>query len=350
MDHATEVTTVGKMLDLEKRIDELRRKAHKLGAKRYVDLPVDSNLQDSAQDNAGSDGRLPRPHKPEEPAEPCRQQVDRVFPAPKDKSKIPSAILTGFVAWLVASLVASCVSALTGSYLLFFVLWIGIIVGAIKGRKKLLAKDLKRIEQSDEFKAEIAELEAKYDAQQRVFDERYEREFSEYQEKLKQYDRDMEQYKEDMAAFNEAKRAWEQQRDEQVSRVSEKIASLSSELEDLYNSSGLIPLKYRDIDALEAVYQTISTSSYDVKFALESYERDMQRELEEQRLHEQMVANRHAEIANEHAAQQNSLLEEQNRIAEKTRRDADVAAAVATLQRRKQRKQAHEDARKAAGN
>lgn len=70
----------------------------------------------------------------------------------------------------------------------------------------------------------------------------------------------------------------------------------------------------------------ISTSDYDVRQAIEYFDKSQQRALEEMRLQEQQQANALA-------MEQNDLLDRQNSIAEKARRDANIAAAVGAVQR-----------------
>ena len=69
----------------------------------------------------------------------------------------------------------------------------------------------------------------------------------------------------------------------------------------------------------------ISTSDYDVRQAIEYFNKSQQRALEEMCLQEQQ--------ANALAMEQNDLLDRQNSIAEKARRDANIAAAVGAMQR-----------------
>lgn len=79
------------------------------------------------------------------------------------------------------------------------------------------------------------------------------------------------------------------------------------------------------MDALQYIYDMISTSNYDVRQAIEYFNKSQQRALEEMRLQEQQ--------ANALAMEQNDLLDRQNSIAEKARRDANIAAAVGAVQR-----------------
>lgn len=87
------------------------------------------------------------------------------------------------------------------------------------------------------------------------------------------------------------------------------------------------PLAYkRLVYALQYIYDMISTSDYNVRQAIDSFDKNEQRRLDIMRLHEQQQANALA-------MEQNDLLDRQNTIAAKARRDANIAAVVGTVQR-----------------
>ena len=118
---------------------------------------------------------------------------------------------------------------------------------------------------------------------------------------------------------------WQSQHDDKLLKYHEKLNHLQDEAQKTYDSTKLIPVQYRSISVLEYVYDTISSSNYDVKQAIDMYDRNEQRKLDEARLREQQHANYLAD-------QQNELLNEQNVIAEKARRDANIAAAANLVQ------------------
>ncbi len=86
-----------------------------------------------------------------------------------------------------------------------------------------------------------------------------------------------------------------------------------------YETTRLIPLTYREIEKLAYILAIMESSDYTVKEAIDLYDRDRQRALDQQRL--------------EALAEQNAALEEQNAIADRARRDANRAAFVAAVQR-----------------
>ncbi|MBR4305955.1 MAG: hypothetical protein IKT78_03830, partial [Ruminiclostridium sp.] len=100
------------------------------------------------------------------------------------------------------------------------------------------------------------------------------------------------------------------------------------ELNKHYETTKIIPKQYRSIDALNYIYDYISTSDFSVKEAIDAYEKNTQMQLERQRIQEQQYANELAVRQNNLLAEQADLLYEQNEIAEKARRDANIASAA----------------------
>ena len=105
-----------------------------------------------------------------------------------------------------------------------------------------------------------------------------------------------------------------------------KIMKPLQELSALYEQTRIVPAQYRDAYALQYIYDMISTSDYDVRQAIDSFDKNEQRRLDIMRLQEQQQANALA-------MEQNDLLDRQNTIAAKARRDANIAAVVGTVQR-----------------
>ena len=98
-----------------------------------------------------------------------------------------------------------------------------------------------------------------------------------------------------------------------------------AELKALFEASRIIPKQYQNIPALRYLYDMMSTSEYDIKEAIDSYERNQTRMREEEAMRLQAEAN-----AIEDAKV--SAMEEQNYIAERARRDQRRQAAVNIVQ------------------
>lgn len=108
--------------------------------------------------------------------------------------------------------------------------------------------------------------------------------------------------------------------------MEQELAKLKQELSALYEQTHIVPTQYRDAYALQYIYDMISTSDYDVRQTIDSFDKNEQRRLDIMRLQEQQQANALA-------MEQNDLLDRQNTIAAKARRDANIAAVVGTVQR-----------------
>lgn len=189
--------------------------------------------------------------------------------------------------------------------------WVFIYYFAIYKKEK--EADIERIRNSDEYKAQCSELDKGFDQQQEAANQRYAAAKHVYDtETLPGYQKELD--------------AWTTQHNEKVKKLESKLRSAQDELKQLYEATKIVPLQYRSIPALQYIYNIISTSDYDVKQAIDLYDRNEQRKLDEARLREQ-------ELANDLAYEQNALLNEQNVIAAKARRDANIAAAVGAVQR-----------------
>lgn len=345
MTHEEEVATIGKLIQLEELIESRQSEISRLESETY-------------EQSRNSMRKPTRPSEPKlrKPSEPMRQEVKREYPDAESRSKKPAGCLPVIVAWF-ASCFAVWLLRMAFSLednLFFTLLPVPITVGIdifLNDRRK---KDGKRIEESKEFQDEIAELDRQYDAKQVEYDAQYDETVKQYERAKKdaqtQYEMDRKAFAKDLAnyelmlaQYNEDKRKWGELRDLAVVVLRKTMGDTHDELEALYDSSGLVPRQFRNLDALHAIYETISTSNFDVKAAISLYQQDRQRKLDERRRQIEQQRLRELQAANEEAAwqaaRQNDLLEEQNNIARRTRRDMDIANAAAMAQRRAQRKQ-----------
>lgn len=112
---------------------------------------------------------------------------------------------------------------------------------------------------------------------------------------------------------------WEAQHREMLKKAQESCEQAEASLARLYQDSCIIPLPYQTIPALQYIYDIISTSNYDIREAIESYDKNEQRKLEMAKLNAQQEAN--------------ELAYQQNTIAAKARRDANISSVVGAVQR-----------------
>lgn len=167
------------------------------------------------------------------------------------------------------------------------------------------------------------------------------------QQKQAEYDEqyNLEKYNYDtviLVQYNNELEAWTLERDRMIQGLNEKIDNSTKELNGLYLSTMIIPVQYRSIDALDYIYQLMSTSGYEIKEAIDLYDREIQRQLEMARIREMQIQNELADQKNQSLMEQNELLYQQNElqyryneIAERHRKD-DVRREIETEYHRHQ--------------
>lgn len=115
--------------------------------------------------------------------------------------------------------------------------------------------------------------------------------------------------------------AWTTEHDKKIKAVKDKLDADCRAQSELYATTKIIPMQYRDIEALTYLYQLMSTSDYDLKEAVDMYDKELQRQQEAERIRQEgqrvaalQRANALAEEQNYRLGQQNDLLDEQNRF------------------------------------
>ena len=176
------------------------------------------------------------------------------------------------------------------------------------------------VKNSSEYKSQCANIDKEASKKQAEADLKYKNDLAEYENIL------MPQYEKE---FND----WRIKHNAEISEVENILNKAIKELSIHYEDTKIIPLQYRTIPALQYVYDMVATSDYDVKQAIDAYDKNEQRKLDMERLEEQRRLTEQQKTANELAAVNASLLQEQNEIAERARRDANRAAVVGTIQR-----------------
>lgn len=194
---------------------------------------------------------------------------------------------------------------------IIFLPWIIIYYFAIYKMKR--DEDIERIRNSEEYKAQCAQIDLEYEKQLESANQKYETEKQIYET-------------ETLPEYQKAYEEWTTKHNEAVDQTQKELNTVQENLNKIYEETKIVPMQYRKIEILQYIYDMISTSDYDVKQAIDIYDRNEQRKLDEAKLYEQQQANWLAD-------EQNELLYKQNEIATKARRDANIAAAVSTVQR-----------------
>lgn len=232
------------------------------------------------------------------PAPPVKTTIKRTYPEIQSSKKF---------SWIVAIII--CIPfTLIGSLIYYFIM------------KSAEKRDIERIRNSAEYKGQCARLDAAYDRQQAAANQKYQAEKMAYDTQV-------------MPAYRSSLNEWTIRQKQKILQTERDLADAQNRLKMIYQTTKVIPVQYRTIDAISYIYDMISTSDYDIKQAIENYDRKSQRELDKARLRAQQRANR---IADEQSAlldEQNALLDQQNMIADQARHEARQAAIVAAVQR-----------------
>lgn len=125
---------------------------------------------------------------------------------------------------------------------------------------------------------------------------------------------------------------WTAEHEKRVSMQESVVNELSDMLSIHYRKSGIIPLQYREQDTLQYLYDMMSTSDYDIKEAINMFDKNTQRQIDIAKIQSQEESNNLLYEQNTLAMEQNSLLNEQNRIADQARREAKLQAFVGAVQ------------------
>ena len=246
-----------------------------------------------------------------EPQPPVRKQAAYTEPPIQHGCKINWLLMLGpiVILFLLASFSGSVLLVLLMAASVF--IWPAAYYFAIYRKQKAAA--IAQIRNSDEYRKQCADAQAAANEQQHRFDAEYEKALAEYESVL-------------LPKYQAERSAWEAEHQAQIEKMEQELAQLKQELSALYEQTRIVPAQYRDAYALQYIYDMISTSDYDVRQAIDSFDKNEQRRLDIMRLQEQQQANALA-------MEQNDLLDRQNTIAAKARRDANIAAVVGTVQR-----------------
>lgn len=247
-----------------------------------------------------------------EPRPPVRQEAHYTEPPIRHGCKVNWLLMLGPAGITLALSTFSNSAFLVWMFALTLFVWVPVYYFALYRKQKTAT--IEKIRNSAEYQQQCTAARMATNRQQQEFDEAYTKAKEEYDSVL-------------LPRYQAARSAWEAEHQAQIRKEEQELAQAKKELAALYGETRIVPAQYRRVDALQYIYDMISTSDYDVRQAIEYFDKSQQRALEEMRLQEQQ------QQANALAMEQNDLLDRQNSIAEKARRDANIAAAVGAVQR-----------------
>ena len=172
--------------------------------------------------------------------------------------------------------------------------------------------EIERIRNSPEYQAQCTQIDADYDRQQEELNKEYEALKNEYDTVT-------------IPDYQQKLNAWTDKHDQEIFNIMHQIDTAKENLEAIYSETKIVPMQYRNLDALEYIYNMVSTSDYDVTYAINNYDTHRQRQLDTERMHIEEARLQEQQLANE-------LADEQNAIAEKARRDEKFANMVGMVQ------------------
>lgn len=259
MSHAEQVATVKKALDLSVEISRKQSKLDELKDEKFRAMPQ----------------------------APVRQLVPKQYPKVNTKYKRVDWIITVLPAILF--LLYSIVSAVKEDGISMETTFASLTVYTLTSLFILVAWAVlyfiyrfmyyqfigkKRIENSRAYKEKCAAVDRDVAQKQSVIDEKYLQEKRHYDKVI------VPQYQEELSK-------WRAMQSGRIAEVEAELNPLKAELQSLYETSKIVPVQYRSKAVLRYLYDTMSTSDYDIKDAIELYDRKKQREVEEARLREQ---------------------------------------------------------------
>lgn len=200
------------------------------------------------------------------------------------------------------------------------IFWPYLIIYYFTSYKKAKAAEYERIQNSEEYKAQCRAVDEDRQRRQAAADEQYRAAMKEYNEII-------------LPAYQKEFEMWTEYCCSEIADAKDTLRDAEERLEALYADTRIVPAQYRDMAALKYIYDMISSSDYSVREAIEMYDKERQRRLEEQKIHAQQRANTLADQQLQLTSEQNNLLQEQNAISDRARKDARNAAIIGTVQR-----------------
>ena len=212
--------------------------------------------------------------------------------------------------------------------------WIFHLVGSHKRHKAHIEAKIDEISKSAGYIERCNQLESERKSKQQQNDELYKKQMDVWNNiTMPKYNEDKEKWDKEHLACIEKQRSV-------VYDVSKRLDDTKQMLNQLYADTKVIPMDYRNEGALSFIKQTLETTDYDVKTAIEMYDRKRQMALDNLKIREQQKQNALLDeqnalldAQNANAEVQNELLYQQNEISERARRDANRAALVSAVQR-----------------
>ena len=223
MEHEKQVEVVKQALDLEMQIQVLEQFLPEKGGKVYAEP---------------------------EPQPPVRQEAHYTEPPIRHGCKVNWLLMLGPDGITLALSTFSSSVFLVWMFALTLFVWAPVYYFALYRKQK--AATIEKIRNSAEYQQQCTAARVAASRQQQAFDEAYTKAKEEYDSVL-------------LPRYQAARSAWEAEHQAQIRKEEQELVQAKKELAALYEKPRIVPAQYRRVDALQYIYNMISTSDYDVR-------------------------------------------------------------------------------------
>lgn len=193
-----------------------------------------------------------------EPQPPVRQEAHYTEPPIRHGCKVNWLLMLGPAGITLALSTFSNSAFLVWMFALTLFVWVPVYYFALYRKQK--AATIERIRNSAEYQQQCTAARMATNRQQQEFDEAYTKAKEEYDSVL-------------LPRYQAARSAWEAEHQAQIRKEEQELAQAKKELAALYGETRIVPAQYRRVDALQYIYDMISTSDYDVRQAIEYFDK-----------------------------------------------------------------------------
>lgn len=197
----------------------------------------------------------------------------------------------------------------------------------------------KELEQSPQYQQAVQQAEAEACRKQQEAEEAVRQEQKnldeEYEKQLQHYNTVI------LPAYNDGLAKWSVAQEKKIAFLKEELQLNNESLNDLYENSKIISIKYRELWMLKWLYDDMSSSDHDIRYSTELLDRDRQLDALKNvadttqnainEMQETMMSG--FDAVYDAISYGNDLQEESVKVLSKTRRDNNIANLVGTVQR-----------------
>lgn len=245
---------------------------------------------------------------PEKPV--LKKYTKSAYPEPESSMRFNWKVFNYF--WAITALIFLGICRLFDTPA-FLLLHVAITIGYVMKYREMKKADVERVRNSDEFKAKLKKIDDDYDSLVRAAKETYEKDMDKWKNVL-------------MPRYEVNKVKYEEKRKNDIANCKAAITHDKREISRIYGETKIIPTAYRTLPILGYIEDFMASSNFDVDRAIENYDRDQQRAIDEKRFQQEVYYNHLQE-------QMVDAQERANNIADRARRDANRADFVAAVQR-----------------